>query len=156
MKTAIIGFALAGLASAQAFAFTTSGKYKIVSATAVVDISGNIRCVSTMSFNTFGKVGETVDVSITNSEVILSQGAGEYVDLTNAPFTHGDGSGAGYDPTDIAAQFGATSDVFTITDEEIPTLPVTVTVTLKGNTLEYTNHSTSSGKTDVCVLQQVN
>jgi hypothetical protein len=159
MKNAglILGLFVGALASSQSFAFTANGKYQVVSATSIVDVSGNVRCFATRSFNSFGKIGDIVDISISNSEVIATEDVNvptaEFVDLKSVPPGPGNGLGAGNDPISIDATFGASADTFVINDAQVPTLPVTVTVELNGNNIVY--QQSGSGINGTCVLAKV-
>jgi hypothetical protein len=133
--TAVV-LSLFTLVPASAFAFTAQGKYQVQSAESVLDALGNRVCVSVINFNSFGKVGDIVDVSITNSEVIIvGRDSSEFVDLKKGREVLTPGAGGG-DVVITNGQFTPAQDTVSVNDTETNVTQI-VSVSAQGNQLEF-------------------
>jgi hypothetical protein len=153
IKNIAPGLLLAVLASSQAFAYITDGRYKVLSANSVVSSGGEVRCFATSAFNTFGKVGEIVRVSITESSVIITSDAantGEFISLSDG------GMVPSRDQISISGTFGPAVDTFLIVNHETNSTEK-VSVSVSGNKLQYNDErpfSSSHFPNGICLLEK--
>jgi hypothetical protein len=152
--TLIIALLTSVFVSTQSFAFTADGRYKVLSATSVIDNRGTVNCFSTLAFNHFGAIGEIVRVSITDSSVEFSSevpNSIQYVSLRNG------GPVPSRDQITLTGTFGPSDDVFMAVNHET-TATEKITVSISGNQLRYQDErSFSNAKfpNGDCLLEKV-
>jgi hypothetical protein len=148
-------FLLMALLPATSFAFTENGRYRVDSAQSVVDVKGDKRCISILEANTFGAVGDVLEVSITNSVVIIDDPASHGVEAIQLSAGHHrdlPGLGGG-DVISTDGNFEADRDVFTRTDE-MTTSSEIITVSAYGDQLTFSVKRTNA-PLETCQLTKV-